>query len=697
MNGGRTRGTVGALWALACVDFAAWLIACVSLLLPACQFLNAQQPPETSGAEEQLLVQHAQCEFFGDKRNQFVAEALNAAGVHPSRQGYSRSVMTDQVTQAIGPLPAFVPGGSRTHTFEQVHQPASIDSYIFADMQAAGVKPADRTTDFEFIRRVTLDLTGRIPTADRVLSFVADTNPAKRAALVDELMKKPEWVDKWTMYFGDLYKNNAANTQIVRYAEGRNAFYKWTHDSLAANKPYDRMAREMISTQGTNSFYPDQGAINWMVGGVVTGGPTQDIFDQQAANVAETFLGVSHMNCLLCHNGRGHLDALSLWGKNTTRYQAWQFSSFLSHTWTKRDPIIDPATNMPVQNYSTWSVQDDSAPAYRINYQLNTTTGNRPARQPTGTDKTIAPVYLFNGDTPAPGENYREALARDITSDIQFARAAVNYIWAEFFGRGIVDPPNQFDPARLDPDNPPPDPWTIQPSNPHLLDALAQKFAAGGFDLKSLMRDITTSDTYQLSARYNGQWDPSWEKYFARKFVRRLWSEEVHDAVAQSSGIMPSYTIGGFTNPSTIGGGNYPGFGKITWAMQFPDTIRTPDGGGAVSQFLDSFLRGNRDDELRRTDGSILQALDLMNDNFIESRIHATGAAVASSGLLAKNLNLPDDQLVNLLFLNVLSRYPTDAEKATALSALGKAANRTQTAENLFWSLYNKVDFVFNY
>lgn len=675
----------------------AWVAAVLGLAVPSSLLIRAQQPQPAPDQDQQLLVEHAQCQFFGDKRNQFAAQALSAAGVRTSSHTFSLSALTDQVAQAVAPLPAFVPGGSRTRTFQQVHKPGSIDSYIFADMRAAGVKPADLTTDFEFIRRVTLDLTGRIPTAGRVLSFVADTNANKRATLVDELLKNAEWVDKWTMYFGDLYKNNANNTQIVRYPEGRNAFYKWIHDSLASNKPYDQMARELIATQGTSSFYPDQGAINWMVGGVVTGGPTQDIFDQQAAGVAETFLGISHMNCLLCHNGRVHLDALSLWGKNTTRYQAWQFSSFLSHTWTKRDPIIDPATNMPTPNYATWSVQDESAPAYRINYQLNTTTGNRPARQPVGTDRTVAPVYFFNGDKPAAGENYRVALARAITSDIQFARAAVNYIWAEFFGRGIVDPPNQFDPARLDADNPPPDPWTIQPTNPRLLDALAQNFIAGGFNLKTLMRDIATSDTYQLSARYNGQWDPNWEKYFARKFVRRLWSEEIHDAVTQSSGIMPSYTIAGFTNPSTIGGGNYPGFGRISWAMQFGDTNRMPDGGGAVSQFLDSFLRGNRDDEERRTDGSILQALNLMNDNFIESRIHATGAAVSSTGLLARNLNLPDDQLTDLLFLNVLSRYPTDAEKATALSALGKAANRTQTAENLFWSLYNKVDFVFNY
>jgi hypothetical protein len=117
----------------------------------------------------------------------------------------------------------------------------------------------------------------------------------------------------------------------------------------------------------------------------------------------------------------------------------------------------------------------------------------------------------------------------------------VNYIWAEFFGRGIVDPPDSFDPARLDPDNPPPDPWTLQPSNAALLNALAQHFIDGGYSLKSLMREIVNSETYQLSSRYDGEWNPDWEPYFARKFVRRLWAEEVHDAVVQTCGILPSY------------------------------------------------------------------------------------------------------------------------------------------------------------
>jgi hypothetical protein len=113
-----------------------------------------------------------------------------------------------------------------------------------------------------------------------------------------------------------------------------------------------------------------------------------------------------------------------------------------------------------------------------------------------------------------------------------------------------------------------------------------------------------------------------------------------------------------------------------------------------VNNFLNSFLRGNRDDEVRREDGSISQALGLMNDKLVTSRVSST---TPSGSLLVSNIGLPDAQLVNTLFLNVLSRYPSPTEMTEALQSLSSAANRNQAAENLLWTLFNKVDFVFNY
>jgi hypothetical protein len=531
------------------------------------------------------------------------------------------------------------------------------------------VTPAAPTTDYEFIRRVTLDLTGRIPTAARVTTFVADKTPNKRANLVDELLAKPEWVDKWTMFYGDLFKNasNFPSTGTNITVQGRDAFNTYIRAALTSGKPYNQVAQDLIGSQGTNNF--TQGELNWIVNGRVTGGPVQDIWDQQTANVADTFLGLAHVNCLLCHNGRGHLDTLSLWGSNFTRTQAWGFSSFLSHT-SLLDPLSDPTTSTSPR---LWYISDTT---YKTNYALNTTTGNRPPRQPVGTVSTIAPVYPFTGAGPNSGEGYRQAMAREVTSDFQFARAAVNYLWAYFFGMGIVDPPDQFDPARLDPLNPPPAPWTLQPSNPDLLNALAEDFIASNYNVQHVMRLIATSNTYQLSARYDpNAWNPNWQPLFARKMVRRLWGEEAADSIAISSNVPVTYKSG------TL---------QFNFAMQYPETAVEP------SPFMQSFLPGNRDDQPRRPDGAIQQALVLMNDSTVMSKLVSSGSG-ATQSLLGQALALTDNtSLTNLLYINILSRYPTAAELQSASTLLG-SGTRTQKAQELMWTLYNKVDFMFNY
>jgi hypothetical protein len=612
------------------------------------------------------LAGHAECTFFGPKRERFLQAGLHAA------DGRSRewSAVTEQVSRgrpkAAGALRA------ASAEFRRPEEMGAIDRRLFQAMEEAGVTPARKTDDFEFIRRVTLDLTGRVPRPERLLAFIQDGSPDKRRRLVEELLASDEWVDKWTMFFGDLLKNNARNAQVTRYPEGRNAFYRWIRSSLAANKPYDRMVTELITTTGANSF--EQGEVNWLVGGLVMGSPRtgQDIFDQQAANVAATFLGMAHMDCLLCHDGRRHLDTLSLWGKSAKRWQAWELASFFSRT-----NIRAIAAGVPNRVY--YAVEDNVR--FRVDYPLNTETGNRPPRQPVEGVANVAPKYLFSGRGPKPGENYRAALARELTSDLQFARAIVNYIWREFFTIGLVEPPDQFDPARLDPDNPPPDPWKLQPSHPRLLNELAAEFAAGGFDLKDLMRKIVNSEAYQLSSRYEGEWNPEWARLYARKLVRRLWAEEIHDAIAQTSGLIPEY--------------RFSDLDARNWAMQFPEPAGFPAARNATTVFLDSFLRGNRDDQERRPDGSVAQALALMNHPFVVSRCRVTGNSESGS-LAARVLAYPDPQLVDALFLTILSRYPSEEERAAALKALASGDRRARV-EDLQWVLYNKVDFIFNY
>jgi len=640
---------------------------------------------EDAAPSPQMTVSDSECTFFGAQRDRFlpkIARGTESAVGVLTRQFQAASPEKQSIQRAT-PFVASKSGNG-----------GIIDQNIFNALQANNIQPANLTTDYEFIRRISLDLTGRIPTATAVAQFVASADPNKRAALIDSLLASSAWVDKWTMFFGDLYKNTASNTQVAIHNEGRNAFYKYIHDSLAANKPYNKMASEMIAAQGLNSFDQTNGQLNYLPLSVVTGGPAQDIFDMQTANVADQFLGIAHVNCLLCHNGRGHLDALSLWGSQTTRVQAWGLSAFMARTKTYAIATpVNPTTNKADSNY--WGLG-----SYTTDYQLNTTTGNRPARQPIGTVNVITPSYLWGGQTPTKGQDYRTALAGFVTSDFQFARASVNYVWAELFGMGIVDPPDQFDPARLDPNNPPPAPWTLQPSNPQLLNALAQSFVDSGYDVKALIRLIVNSETYQLSSVYPGTWQASYEPFFARHFVRRLWSEEIHDSINIAINTFPTYTVSGFSAASTLYGVNSPGFGTINFAMQAPDVVNVPDNGGAVSQFEDVFLRGNRDDQPRKQEGSILQTLALMNDNYVQSRIHATGTGTTASFLQKQMNTMSGATLVNALFMDVLSRPPSATESAQVMNecCLIPSATAYKTSlEDVLWTLFNKLDFVFNY
>jgi hypothetical protein len=321
-------------------------------------------------------------------------------------------------------------------------------------------------------------------------------------------------------------------------------------------------------------------------------------------------------------------------------------------------------------------------------YQLNTTDGNRVARQPINGVSVIAPNYPFAAGTPSgsagglqPFETRRQALARQVTGDIQFSRAIVNYIWEKFMVQAFVTPSNTFDLARLDPNNPPTAPWTLQPTNPVLLEALAEWFQANHYDLRVLMSLIAKSNAYQLSATYPGTWDLSYVPYYARKYVRRLDAEEVHDAITKATAIPGNYTLGGSALP------------PVQRAMQFPDT-KEPGANSTVGAFLNAFGRGDRDSNARRSDGSILQSLDMLNSPVVLGRIHVNNQGSHVATLLSQTA---DPQAILLdLFLNTLSRPPTDQEIAF-FTPLFQQLGTGAAAENIQWVLLNKVDFLFNY
>jgi hypothetical protein len=297
----------------------------------------------------------------------------------------------------------------------------------------------------------------------------------------------------------------------------------------------------------------------------------------------------------------------------------------------------------------------------------------------------VHPTFILTGEKADLSKPLRPQFARMLTQHPQFARATVNLIWKQFFGLGIVDPVDSFDLARQDPKAPLPAPWTCQPTNNELLDALARDFAQHRFSLKHLMRTIARSSAYQLSARFHqeeGEWKESYTPYFARHYVKLLTAEQIHDAISQATQVFGDYRRKDYVYDTPIAPARF-------WTeAASPEDINN----GEAKGFLRTFGQANREQFDRQPGGSILQAMTLMNSPFVTKRVTAANGSLVDQ--LVKSAKA-SAEIVDDLYLATLSRYPLSREKKIAVEWIEK--DRKQGAEDLHWSLLNKLDFVFNY
>jgi hypothetical protein len=613
------------------------------------------------GEGETRKVSKSDCDFLRDPEGIKGAAARHREEVARATE-YLGSTLAERSASELSLVPP-----------QDIPRKNFIDNILFDRMGKDNIQSAPLCTDEEFVRRVYLDVTGRIPAAEDVTKFLDDKNANKRDALVDSLIGTPEFVDKWTMFFGDLFQNNARSVNVQRFSGGRDGFHKYIKDSLTANKRYDQMAREMIAATGDNFV---DGQVNFIVGGVVPMGPQQDTMDGRAVHTMSMFLGINALDCLLCHDGKGHLDEVNLWGKDKTRLDGWGMSAFYARV--QQQPTLISAQ----PQYRKFTVTE------RLNgeYQLNTNFGNRQNREPVNGKSTVDPKFILsNGGSVNAGENRRQALGRLVTADKQFARAAVNYIWEKIMVEALVSPSNAFDPARLDPAAKLPDGWTLQPHNPELLEALATDFIQNNYDLRKLIAAIVKANAYQLSAQYPGSWSLALVPYYARKYVRRMDAEEIHDAIVKATGVMVTYQLRDTLNQPTF---------TVNWAMQLPDTSE-PRSNGQSANFLNSFIRGDRDVKPRSQEPSIMQALNLMNHQFVMTRIHQNNAGSLVARLLADTALTPT-QIVTQLYLNTLGRNPS-TDELNKLTPLFSSNTRRDATETIQWALLNKIDFIFNY
>jgi hypothetical protein len=556
-----------------------------------------------------------------------------------------------------------------------------IDNEIFDAMANAGVQSAPLSGDEEFFRRINLDLTGRIPSSAEIRAFIADTDPGKRSRTIDRLLNSDEFVDKWVVWLGDLLRNSATNavSNSPEQLAGRNTFYKYIWASLVSQKSLRDIAYDVI-TGGGNNYDEPNGSVNFISSTATPGGPIQDTYDAMLVKTTTAFLGLGHYDCLLCHNGRGHLDSISLWAKNTNRIDAQRMSAFFARVNVIRWPTPAGLSTQEAQQlpyYNSYSVQDVVARTY----DLNTNYGNRPNRTAQNGVAKLTPIYQFTGATPKD-DGWRSAFADNVVNDPMFARNMVNRLWKQLFNLGLVDPVDMLDPARLDPANPPPDGWTLQATHPVLLDRLSKEFTREWYNLRGTIRLMVESNAYQLSSRYDGDWNASYVPLFARHYPRRLDGEEVHDAIAKATGVFTAYT-------------QFNWGGTVKWAMQLLDPVE-PRSNGTAAAFMNNFLRGNRDTVPRSQASTLQQQLALMNDAFVIPKIK-----IANSPVLQAVAKLPsNDAMIDEMFLTFISRAPDSYERTRALAYLDKAttaAAKNAALEDLAWVLINKVDFLFSY
>ncbi len=372
------------------------------------------------------------------------------------------------------------------------------------------------------------------------------------------------------------------------------------------------------------------------------------------------FLGVN-LECISCHDGKGHLEKINLWLSQKKRADVWREASFFGKTY------ISPEFG----RFPQFIVKDT-----RQGYDLTTISSSRPRRNP---KEDITPTFILDGSRAYPGEKDRPAFARMLTTHPQFARTTVNLIWAELMGSGIVDPPLDFDLARQDPANPPPTPWTIQPTHPELLNALAEDFRTHNHDLRRLMRGIVSSKAYQLSSSFPGEWKESYDGYFARRKMRRLSAEQAWDAISQLNNV--------FTEVKITYSAKKAKYIMQTHSPQDLDKTDRP-----LYKILQAFGECDRYDYEASRRPSMTQAALLLNDKIVRDRVKVQKGSRLET-LLKSDKPTASLDLLNELFLAALSRYPSKEEMAIGLDALRD--NKEQGAEDLTWAMINRLDFLF--
>ena len=509
---------------------------------------------------------------------------------------------------AVAVFQAIIPRSETIANYPPVVEKNFIDRHVHRQLKQLGIIPAGNCSDGDFLRRTFVDIIGTLPTASEARSFLTDKHPDRRSRLVKQLLQRSEYADYWALKWADTLR-------VERLKLGRKnaySYYSWIHDSFRKNKPFDQFARELVTAEGPLNELP-AGQFYKSVGSP----------KDWASTVSQVFLGI-RIECAQCHH-----HPFDRWSQQDYYGMEAFFTQVKFKNTSRGEAILadgSPKTTHPRTGQEIFA------------YPLAT---EMPAEHPAGDRRTALAAWMTGANNP------------------WFARNVANRLWAHFMGRGLVEPVDDF---RL----------TNPPSNPALLDALAQHLIDHQYDLHALIEIITASQAYQRATTVNAT-NRIDEDNYSRFLFKRMDAEVLLDAICQVTGVEEKFA----------------GIPKGSRAIQLWDSA-------VPHYFLKTFGRPVRVTACtceRAIAPTVGQVLHILNAPGIQQKLSHAGGQV--SKLVARHQDSSD--LVEELYLLMYSRFPTDTERKNGVNYLNNQPNRQLAVEDLCWSLMNSIEFVFNH
>jgi hypothetical protein len=497
--------------------------------------------------------------------------------------------------------------------------PGELDAIIAKELQNDKIEPAALTTDEQFIRRVTLDLTGRLPEPADVEDFVKNRSSDKRAQLIDRLLGSEKYARHWAHYWREVLTARINDRRGLALSR---PFDEWLFKQFSTNQSWDKIVRQMLTAEGSCRFDDagSNGALFFLLSHM---GP--DAANEQAAEASRIFLGIQ-IQCAQCHD-----HPSDQW----KRVQFHELAGYFARV--REKPMREEGKPVGIELISLAKGEHEMA------------SREDPKKI------FITPPRFLDGKSPGrelPDLQRRRSLASAIVDkeNYWFAGAYVNRIWGELMGQSFYEPVDDMGPGK-------------QAVFPEVLTRLTGAFRGSNYDIPQMFRTIMNSETYQRQIRLGESNEQ--HLHFAAAYPTRLHADALWESLVNALGnlgIPPAVRL------------------KLKGPLY---------GVGLESQFKQEF---EFDPSLKadEVEGSIAQALMLMNNPTINQRLKAEGTNLL--GRILKSYPT-DDQALRILYLRTLARKPTDAEAQRCREYIEKAGNRTEGFEDILWALINSTEF----